>query len=73
MNNFDIKRWVKKCYKDIEVASETLKKIRKKCPHTIVKEEDYMWRIGSIRKANICQTCGEVIKENIINGTKSNR
>jgi hypothetical protein len=59
-----IKRKVQACYDAIKKAEEDLRTLRNVCSHPKSerkKDVDYMWRIGSTMKADICGICGEVI------------
>lgn len=57
----EIKKNVNHCYEMIKHFEEALKELREICDHPETEIVDYMWRIGSITKANVCKICGEVI------------
>lgn len=63
MENQEIKKEKERCFEQIKVAKERLEEIRKICKHEKTYENDYMWRIGSTVRANICEYCGEFISQ----------
>lgn len=47
------------CYLNTRFTNFILNKIRHNCDHPQKSRVDYMWRVGCIQKADVCDICGE--------------
>lgn len=62
MNNEEIKVACEIQYEAIKKAENRLTDLRSICPHEIVFEGNYSYRVGSIIPAIICASCGDFIR-----------
>jgi len=62
MTNEEIKADCEVQYAALRAAEQGLKELRAICPHEIVFQGNYSYRIGSIFPAIICASCGDLIR-----------
>lgn len=62
MSNEEIKADCELQYKAIKDAEQRLKELRAICPHEVVFQGNYSYRVGSIIPAIICSACGDFIR-----------
>lgn len=53
---------INKLYEQKEEIDAQIEEIRGSCEHKNKSEVDYMWRVGSIDKALVCDDCDEFIR-----------
>lgn len=71
MTNQDIKNECERYYEVIKNAKEKLAEIRKECKHTETFQGNYSWRVGATYPALICSSCGEVVKNLLLEKFKN--
>lgn len=59
---FSIKETKEMYERIISTCTEGLKALRANCPHEHTFEGVYQWRVGATYRAEICDDCGEVVK-----------
>jgi len=62
MTNEEIKAGCELQYAAIKRAEDRLKDLRSICPHEVVFQGNYSYRLGSIVPAIICASCGDFIR-----------
>lgn len=59
----EIRQECEKMYLQIKQAEDRLKEMREICKHPNTFVGLYEWRVGNIKKGEICSDCGTFIKE----------
>jgi len=62
MSNEDIKLYCDIEYENIRLANLQLERIRKQCKHERTELSNYLYRVGTLQKAEICVYCGTPVK-----------
>jgi len=62
MNNKEIKQECDLIYNEIKSAEQRLRKLRDLCEHDDTDIGNYSYRVGVVERAEICNSCGEIIK-----------